>query len=246
LEKITSIEQALCTGLTEDGQKAGIPQDFTQIIRNNDILVTDKLRLLLLLYVTNPTALKQRQQYELNSGLSNLDQEVIEEWCRLIQTSGRPNQRRAPLNDQEWQFLTSRYLPAIYDIARATCDNKLSSAEFSYHDSSEKNFLFGSENQASNIRGKRTSIRPNFGVGATTGVVKQPALYIFVAGGISYNEIRVVHELSKELCRDIIIGSTHIISPLDLIDQISYLNQHPDKAPCYKPSFIGDAQDYFS
>jgi len=241
LERITAAEQALATGQTEDGQRVGVPADLSQLIRGNDIRTSDKLRLLMLLYASDPSTINQRPQFELNSGLSTIDSTVSQEWTRIVEMSGRRNQRRPPSHDQEWQFLTSRYLPAIYDIIRGVCSSNLNSKEFTFQDNSEANIPFSAGN--STFQNKRSSVRPGFGVSNLASQAKQPALYIFIAGGISYNEIRLVHTLSQEFGRDIIIGSTHIFSPLDLIDQISGLNQSPD-SPCYKSCFIGD-QDYF-
>ena len=44
---------------------------------------------------------------------------------------------------------------------------------------------------------------------------KQPALYIFIAGGVSYNEIRLAHVLSQEFGRDIFIGINYFFSLLE-------------------------------
>lgn len=243
LERIISAEQAMATGQTEDGQRVGVPQDLSGLIRGNDIRVSDKLRLLMLLYASDPTTINQRPQFELNSGLSTLDQACTQEWCRIVEMAGRRNQRRPPAHETEWQFLTSRYIPAVHDLMKAVCTDKLNNKDFCYEDNSEASISFSGGGGGS-FQSKRSSVRPGFGLNSMAPQGKQPALYIFIAGGISYNEIRLAHVLSQEFGRDIFIGSTHIYSPLDLVDQLSNLNNTPD-SPCYKSCFIGD-QDYFT
>lgn len=245
LEKITAAEQALATGETEDGKRVGIPADLSQLIRGNEIRTSDKLRLLMLLYASDPTTINQRPQFELNSGLSTIDQTISAEWTRIVEMSGRRNQKRAPVHQEEWKFITSRFLPAIHDIIRSVCENTFNSnKEFSLQDQSEANVPFSSSAGHSN---KRSSVRPGFGVSNLASQAKQPTLYIFIAGGVSYNEIRLAHLLSQEYGRDIIIGSTHILTPLDLLDQLSGLNQSPE-SQCYQSTVIGsglDMEDYF-
>lgn len=241
LEKITSAEQALATGQTEEGSKVGIPPELSNLIRGHEIRTSDKLRLLMLLYASDPETIRKREQFELNSGLSHSDQTITQEWCRLVEMSGRPKQRRPPQHDTEWQFLTSRYLPYVNDIIRNICAGNLSPKDFVFEDSSEANVPFTAGPTG---RSKRSSVMPGFGVTNLAQQAKQPALYIFVVGGICYSEIRLAHELSKELGRDIIIGSTHIFTPLDLCEQILGLGQTSD-APCYRSQYIGDT-DYFS
>lgn len=72
----------------------------------------------MLLYASDPSTINQRPQFELNSGLTTIDQACTQEWCRIVEISGRRNQRRPPAHDTEWQFLTSRFVPAIHDIIK--------------------------------------------------------------------------------------------------------------------------------
>jgi len=193
----------------------------------------------MLLYASDPGSINQRNQFELNTGLQQSDQAILGEWTRIVEMSGRRNQRRPPVHDQEWQFLSSRFLPVVHDIAKNACAGTLSAKEFTFQDSSEANVPFGDMGGGGGGRSKRTSIRPGFA--SASSAVKQPPLYIFIAGGVTYNEIRAIHTVSIELARDIIIGSTHIIGPRDLIEQLGGLTSNsPDNIPCYRSTFIGD------
>jgi syntaxin-binding protein 1 len=47
-----------------------------------------------------------------------------------------------------------------------------------------------------------------------------PRIIIFILGGMSYAEMREVYELVKEFNRDVIIGSTSILTPKSIMDEI--------------------------
>lgn len=53
-------------------------------------------------------------------------------------------------------------------------------------------------------------------------------LMAFVAGGLSYSEMRVGNDLEKELSREVIMGGSHLISPKKYVASVAAL--HPDSA----------------
>ncbi|KAI7882486.1 Sec1-like protein [Lichtheimia hyalospora FSU 10163] len=58
-----------------------------------------------------------------------------------------------------------------------------------------------------------------------------PPVIIFIAGGVTYSEMRSAYELSQTFDRDVYIGSTHIITPDRFVDDLSELDKpgHPPK-----------------
>ncbi|OUM61424.1 hypothetical protein PIROE2DRAFT_12577 [Piromyces sp. E2] len=52
-----------------------------------------------------------------------------------------------------------------------------------------------------------------------------PRTIVFVVGGLDYSEMRSVYELCGEYNRDIIIGSTHIITPVSYMNSIQSLKK---------------------
>eukprot|EP00475_Leptophrys_vorax_P027310 TRINITY_DN3892_c0_g1_i1.p1 TRINITY_DN3892_c0_g1~~TRINITY_DN3892_c0_g1_i1.p1 ORF type:complete len:678 (+),score=65.01 TRINITY_DN3892_c0_g1_i1:64-2097(+) len=57
------------------------------------------------------------------------------------------------------------------------------------------------------------------------GGEKGRRLFVFIVGGMVRSELRVAHTLSKELNRDVIIGSTALYTPLAFIEQLKLLKQ---------------------
>ena len=47
---------------------------------------------------------------------------------------------------------------------------------------------------------------------------------VFVIGGVSRSEMRVVHQLSKSLAKDIILVSSSVDNPSQFIDKLSRLS----------------------
>lgn len=60
---------------------------------------------------------------------------------------------------------------------------------------------------------------------ATAGAVKKggPTIILFVVGGMTYSEMRAVYEASDATNCEVIIGSTHIITPSRFMDQLKDL-----------------------
>jgi len=71
----------------------------------------------------------------------------------------------------------------------------------------------------------------------------------FVAGGVTYSEIRAAYTVAGELNRDIYIGSTHAITPEGFVDDMKVLDMEgvgsaalPNGIPNMSPS---DFQSYY-
>jgi hypothetical protein len=59
-----------------------------------------------------------------------------------------------------------------------------------------------------------------------------PRVVLFVIGGISWSEIRACHRISKELNREIVIGSTRILTPSTTMDMLAELHHSsPSRRP---------------
>ncbi|CAG8704301.1 3446_t:CDS:2, partial [Dentiscutata heterogama] len=64
--------------------------------------------------------------------------------------------------------------------------------------------------------------------GSTTA--GNPRIIVFVAGGVTYSELRSAYELSNKYSRDVVIGSSHITTPQQFIDDLKRLRRHPNQS----------------
>jgi len=48
-----------------------------------------------------------------------------------------------------------------------------------------------------------------------------PKVVVFIAGGMTFSEVRAAYEMTRAGNREVIVGSTHLISPLKLFKEVS-------------------------
>lgn len=58
---------------------------------------------------------------------------------------------------------------------------------------------------------------------ATTTKKGGPTIIIFVVGGMTYSEMRAAYEASATTNYEVVIGSTHIITPEEFMQQLKSL-----------------------
>jgi len=232
LQKIIMCEQIIATGVDPQGKKISKPDDFMQLLGDRQSQVSDRLRLLMVLYASDPHFLNERQNFE--AGFDQQQMSILNEFCRLVQLATRQAQRRAPQEVPKWA--TTRYFSFIHDCFQELVDGKLDQKAYPFLNPNEATTqTFGG------VAGsKRRSCVPGFGQTTAAAGAKgllAPYMYIFVAGGITHAEIREAHLLSLDLGRELILGSTHIIDPLSFLEQIGGLPTSAQNQ-AYESSFI--------
>lgn len=163
------------------------------------------------------------------------------------------NRKRKSVKKDDVPFSLSRFVPLIKDLTATAIQNQLNTAEFPYvrdptpsqnprasrpgsavSSSSNNNGGGGSSSSATSYSLKQRTagwasnkkaagkekankpIEPEF---------SGPRLIIFIAGGVTASETRSIYELSKQFKRDIIIGSTSLITPASFISKLGKLDQ---------------------
>ncbi|KAJ2765433.1 syntaxin binding protein 1, partial [Coemansia nantahalensis] len=53
---------------------------------------------------------------------------------------------------------------------------------------------------------------------------KGGVVIVYIAGGVTFSEMRAVYELADQLNREIYIGSTHVITPRGFLDDLKSLH----------------------
>jgi syntaxin-binding protein 1 len=63
-------------------------------------------------------------------------------------------------------------------------------------------------------------------------ILQARRIIIFVVGGVTHSEVRVAHQLSKKLKRDVLLGGTSIDNPATFLEKLHHLSssdtQHHD------------------
>uniref|UniRef100_A0AAQ5YAR4 Syntaxin binding protein 3 n=1 Tax=Amphiprion ocellaris TaxID=80972 RepID=A0AAQ5YAR4_AMPOC len=204
VEKLCKAEQDLAVGLDVDGQKVKDPMRTLLPVLLHPYSTHDKIRAVLL-YIFSLNGTTDENLSKLIQHVKIEDQrEFILNWKELgvpIITSSSIFNRKPPRRDrsQEEKYNLSRWTPVIKDVMEVSETSAL------LHSARQKH-------KASAQDERRTGSR----------------LIIFVIGGITYSEMRSAYEVTQAVksC-EVIIGSSHILTPTSLLDDIKVLSKGP-------------------
>ncbi|XP_003769774.1 syntaxin-binding protein 3 [Sarcophilus harrisii] len=230
IEKLCKTEQDLALGTDAEGQKV---KDSMRVLlpvllnKNHDNY--DKIRAILLyIFSMNGTTQENLDKLVQNVKIEN-DSDMIRNWSYLgVPIVPQSQQGKSLRKDRsaEETFQLSRWTPLIKDIMEDAIDNRLESKEWPY--CSQCPAVWNGSGAVSARQKPRTNYLEDRKNGSK--------LIIFVIGGITYSEMRCAYEVSQahKSC-EVVIGSTHILTPRKLLDDIKMLSKPKDKV-----SFIKD------
>jgi len=142
-----------------------------------------------------------------------------------------------PASSDEYEFVSSRYLPSMYDIVNHLAKGTLSEKEYPFLNRDEE------VEQKTLVGVAPVSKRQKQATGWDKKAKREPRprIMVFMVGGCTYSEIRVAHTLSaKELYPDVVIGSTHIFNPEKFMKQVAGLSSpQGSNDPAYVANYIG-------
>nr|XP_060630574.1 syntaxin-binding protein 3-like [Anolis sagrei ordinatus] len=154
---------------------------------------------------------------------------MIKNWKYLgvpILTTSASQQRKSSRRNRssEETYQLSRWTPIIKDVMEDTIENKLDSKEWPYCSQCPAPW---NGSGAVSARNKPKSSHLDERKSGSK-------LIVFVIGGITYSEMRCAYEVSQayKSC-EVIIGSTHIITPKRLLDDIKALTVPKSKDTVY-------------
>ncbi|KAM6199494.1 syntaxin-binding protein 3 isoform 1-T1 [Sarcoramphus papa] len=230
IERLCKTEQDLALGTDAEGQKVkDSMRVLLPVLLNKSHESYDKIRAILLyIFSTNGTTQENLDKLIQNVQIES-DSDMIRNWKYLdvpVISSSAPQQHKHRRRDRssEETFQLSRWTPIIKDVMEDAIENKLDSKDWPYC----------------------SQCPPTWnGSGAVSARQKPKASYqderkssarliIFVIGGITYSEMRSAYEVSQayKSC-EVVIGSTHILTPKRLLDEVKSLSK-PKDVVCIK------------
>lgn len=149
-------------------------------------------------------------------------------------------------NESSWQL--SRFVPILSDVIEEVDKGALSSEDYPYvqapstsragaRSQDQKPSSLSGVSSARSVRStwtKRTisSGDNNSSLGVShEGIGRTPGkrrLIVFIVGGATYSETRLVHKLSQYLGREIILGSTSMVNPSSFLQHVHSLTEMED------------------
>lgn len=220
VEKLCKVEQDLALGTDAEGQKVKEHMRvLLPVLLNKDLDNYDKIRAILLyIFVENGTTQENLDRLIQHAKIES-DGDVLKNWKYIgVPIVPKSSQRKPPRRDRsrEETFQLSRWTPIIKDVMEDHFEGKLDSKEWPY--CSECPLVWNGSGAVSARQKHNTLSREER---------KQVSkLIIFVIGGITYSEIRSAYEvMNANKSVQVMIGSTHIITPKKMLDDIKDLTK---------------------
>jgi len=182
----------------------------------------------MLYYVANPKAAESRSSLERGGAmLTESEEKLLTNWLRLKEQTTKTNQQRPPVNEKEWVYCVSRYKPTIHDVILNLSTGSLGNKDYPFlikEEESEAPKAKSNDSQSKKKAPASTWSGPN-----ESHKKQGPRIIIFIAGGVSYSEIRIAHTLTQPPYNlDIVLGSTHIVEPPRFLKQVAALTSSVD------------------
>ncbi|CAO3658545.1 unnamed protein product [Umbelopsis ramanniana] len=263
LNSVGNLEQNMATGETPSGDMPKtIVLDMVPLLDDPYVSPLDKARLLMLYIISKEGGIfdedrkklleHARLPRDLREAINNLTILGVK-LTRLQRKAGekslrKKSQRRKSSKDQEQPYELSRYVNTVKKVMEANITGTMDAGQFPYTRQSdaelhEEGSKPGSAVPATGVSLRTTkptwSKKTNSMGGTPTRNPTGAKLIIFVAGGMTYSEIRSAYEIGDMHNRDVIIGSSHIITPAGYIQDLSKLRKPapiPHRViPAYSP-----------
>lgn len=240
-----AVEQSCATGSTPEGKvPKTLVEDMVPLLDDRAVSNFDKIRLLMSYILYRDGLLDDdRRKLFSHARISPSEGEAFNNLqvmgIRLVKAPGereRKVKKPKKKNDED-QFDLSRYVPVLKTVIEDHIKGTLDSSLYPYtKDAPEGDETSKGGAPASSLR----SARPMWHKSRSSVNEVRQRIIVFVAGGMTYSEIRSAYEVSKALQKDVIIGSTHTTTPKAFINDLKHLRRgasrrtetrEPERAP---------------
>ncbi|KAL1412581.1 syntaxin binding protein 1 [Vanrija albida] len=230
LNLAANVEQCCATGFTPDGkQPKSIVEEMVPLLDDRTMSNLDKVRVIALyIMFRDGVADEDRRRLYQHARLSLSEQDMVNNLIYLgvtvvkdSKTRVRGSRIKQKYTNTDDQFDLSRYKPVVQIMVEEQVANRLDQHQFPFMRDTPAELsqsLRGGHSQAAAVNGGTSlrSARPTWHKAPSARAANSDSkqrLVIFVAGGVTYSELRQAYVLSKALGKDIYIGSTHIVTP---------------------------------
>uniref|UniRef100_A0A672UMN0 Syntaxin binding protein 3 n=1 Tax=Strigops habroptila TaxID=2489341 RepID=A0A672UMN0_STRHB len=221
IERLCKTEQDLALGTDVEGQKVkDSMRVLLPVLLNKSHESYDKIRAILLyIFSTNGTTQENLDKLIQNVQIES-DSDMIRNW-KYLDVPVISSQHKYPRRDRssEETYQLSRWTPVIKDVMEDAIENKLDSKDWPYCSQCPPTWNgSGAVSARQKPKGSYKDERKS-----------SARLIIFVIGGITYSEMRSAYEVSQayKSC-EVVIGSTHILTPKRLLDEVKSLSKPKD------------------
>ncbi|KAK2719534.1 protein ROP-like isoform X1 [Artemia franciscana] len=225
VSRLCKVEQDLAMGVDAEGEKVKDPMRLiVPLLLEENVSPMDKIRIILL-YILSKNGISGENLTKLiqHAAIPDPERPIITNMTNLgfcvINEGGRRKQWCPNRKEREQTYQMSRWTPIIKDVMEDAIDDKLDGEHFPY---------LAGRAASTGARGIPTSAR--YGQWhkdrSQQNMKNVPRLIVFIVGGATFSEIRCAYEVTKAINTwEVIIGSTHIISPEEFLKDLKQLSE---------------------
>lgn len=234
LPDIASIEQTLATGLDEDFKR---PKDVldtvARLLDDESVTPSDRLRLIIMYILYRDGVISEDIKRLLaHASLPQQDANVVSNLEHLggRMTHGLKDVRQLPpplfpidtkTTQLSEEYGLSRFEPALKHMLDALSRGILDQVHFPF----VKPPLDPNEDLLIAQGGSLRAGRPNWASSGRRPPENRQRLIIFMAGGATYSESRACYEIGAERSRDVILATSHMLTPELFVRQVGDLSR---------------------
>uniref|UniRef100_A0A6A7G2G1 Sec1-like family protein n=1 Tax=Hirondellea gigas TaxID=1518452 RepID=A0A6A7G2G1_9CRUS len=231
---ISQLEQDMATGLDEDQKKTKlktIEEKLSTMIQDENISVVDKLRLVMIYIITQDGINEGTRKSLFRFAKFSLEQQqavtnLFNLGVSLQQSCSKQNGKIYSKSDLERNAERARtvpldlmrYLPNLEHVCESHYNGELGRERYPYVTEPPPSAAKPKRRQVGGGRSHRVR---RTGRGNQQEEEGDARLIVYIAGGVTYSEIRSVYNVCKNTSNDIIIGSTSILTAKDYINDLS-------------------------
>jgi len=243
LSKIAAIEQDMAIGEDAEGKPTkNIISSMSQFLTDSSVNDIEKLRLLMI-YLISQEGIKdsdRRRLFDL-AKISIQDQAAVTNLRYLGVTlskgpknKGKQQQKpkeKKKKRDDAPSFELSRFVNNVKVVGEEFLANSLSPDEYPFVKESPSSMKEAIETPSSSSQSLRKATQPKWAEKGkrksekTTPISSGARVIIFIAGGMTFSEMRSAYELAQKHKREVIIGSTHMLTPTMYVESLKSLHK---------------------
>ena len=245
LLEISQLEQMIATGSDDDGKDVKPQLLFRMLcdkLKSPKITKLQKIRLMAVYLITQRNITKEeRMQLAVDSQLNGGEQQILRNFDRFVGSAqsvvadstksssllgkifkGKSTPKHAPT--PEGEYADTRHACELRHLLEHLIGGNLPADKYpSFGGTAAPTYTAA---VAKSVRRATNNVAKN--------VKKEPIAYsggryiIFVAGGITYSEMKAAYEVMAQNSKEVIVGSTHVFNPDTFVKDIAALD--PDSA----------------
>jgi len=234
LMNIASVEQCCSTGMTAEGRNPKtIVEEMVPLLDDRSISTSNKLRIIALYVLFRdgvPDEDRRRLYQHARLALHEMDavNNMVFLGANVAKDSGKRRKAlfKQPLDENAYDI--SRFQPLVKLMLQDAVSSKLDQAVFPYMGDNPATSApnGGGAIPSGSAPTSLRSAKPSWQRPRSKAVpANRERLMVFVAGGMTYAEVRAAYEISEAHSKDVIIGSTHICTPKKYISDLASLDR---------------------